>query len=162
MTDLHPVPPPEPTPLLAPTAEDVRAMVAATNRRTLIGAVALLLLVVGVVWFTAGGRAASIDSKNSTKVALANNERQACISDRAAVEADAGHDRDDALGLALYDYFILGETEQARAQGETMKDAIARRIEASKARARDQVNRPVSEGGCGPVIDSLDDIPASR
>lgn len=154
-------PPPDPHPVSTPTAEDVRAMVKATNRRTLVYALALLGLVVGVVWYTAGGRAASIDSNNSTKIQLANNARNDCLRERrdalltASGWANIEANNAEASGLLDGDDAAAEAHREAYDRWVAKYDAAARSLEAKILRQPPPV-------GCGPVIASLDDIPDER
>jgi len=149
-------PPPERT---TPSAEDVREMTRAANRRTIALIVPLLALVVGTVWYAAGTRAGAQDSFNATDVFLAGQPRSACITERRNEQLAAQGQELAALGRALIAAFITGDDGEALRQVSEFEKAARRQDIAAASVAAEVLNLPPAEGGCGPPIDSLEDLP---
>lgn len=147
-----------------PSAEEWHERTKAMNRRTLMYAAALVVVLVFSVWalvYTAGAKAASVDSNNSTKVGLANNTRNGCITERRNAQADAlGRltiEANDAEASGLLD-----EDEAAAREHRRLYDAwVVKWLEATRALSPDVLDKPPPLG-CGPVISSLEDIPADQ
>lgn len=159
MNDLDPDLTIPPAPLATPSANEVRLLMRAQNTKLAMGAIVVIALLVVTVWFSASGRAASRDSFNSTSIALANAPRSACITERRNAELDAIGDANAALGLALIAGLVTDDSAEALSQVSAFREAEQRRQRVSESMAPDVLDLPPSEGGCGPPILSLDDLP---
>jgi hypothetical protein len=138
----------------APTASDVQVFI--RNQNWKLGIIATLLFVVGIsgTWFSAGGRAASRDSFNSTSIQLANQARNACIT-------ELRNEGLDAIGRAIVEGLQAQKSaliDRDRAATLTHLDAFDQAVLDRQANA-DATEPDALDERCGPPILSLDDLP---
>lgn len=160
MTDTTAAPaPPPPTP--APPADEVRAWMRSQNIKGAIGLVLVMALVAFTAYLASGGRAASRDNLNNTRLSLANNARNDCIQKRRNDQAEAiGREtlaahRAQRAGLLQHD-----EAEAARQAAIVELNAEAWEV-ATKSLSREVLNQPPPLG-CGPPITTLADVPSAH
>lgn len=160
MTDTPPAT--EPQPMAAPsspTAEDVRLMVRASNRRTIALVIPFVALVIGTVWYAAGTRAGAQDSFNSTDVLLANAPRSVCITERRNAELDAIGDLLAAGLRAQIAGLVTDDEAELQKQLTLVAEADARRVAVAESVGPEVLDMPPEEGGCGAPVLTLDDLP---
>lgn len=142
----------------SPTADHVRIIMRAQNIKLALGA--FVLAVVGGlgVYYSAGGKAASDDSYNATSASLAGNARNACITERRNLQADALGRISISANQAEVAGLVTGDDAEALRQLQLFKEAVADWTAASESLAPGVLDQepPV---GCGPPILSLDDLP---
>jgi hypothetical protein len=161
MTDTTPhpldpadVPPPPPRTL---TADELRVVMRGQNIKGALAFLALLLLVGFTAWLAGGGRTASIDNRNSTKVQLAQNARNNCLTERRNAELDAvGREIDAGLKAQKAALVVDDQVELAK-QLARFDKASAERDDAAASLKPDVLDQPPPIG-CGPAILSLDDL----
>ncbi len=138
-----------------------------SNRRVLAYVAGLLLAIGSVGVVSNYGRQASNDSFNATKASFANNERNACISDRRSLQFQQQGLMNVFLIRAVAALQPTPETEEVFAVAPlgTFSEEMAKAAQVSIQWATvtesldpKVVNLPVSKGGCGPPILTVEDL----
>lgn len=144
-------PPPLPPP--AVTSDDLRRFIRSQNIKALV--VAIPLLIVGAVSlvFAGMGLEASRDSASATKISLANNERNVCIT-------GLRNEGLDAIGRVIVEGLLVqkaalvdSDTAAAREHLRLFEEAVVDRQANADATQPDALNEI-----CGPPILNKDDV----
>lgn len=143
---------------VAPTADDVRAMMRSQNWKFFLTALALLLVGGASVWYSATGRSASQDSAETTAAALADNAREACIHERRSEQLDALGRISISANQAEVAGLVNDDPEEAQRQLSLFAGAVADWTAATESLTPAILDRPRPEG-CGPPILAVEDIP---
>lgn len=142
-----------------------------SNRRIILPLVGLILAVLASVVLANGGRIASQDSLNASRIGFANNERNACITDRRSVQAAAAGE--------IQVFFMRALASSSSASGRApsiaesfkvhpLRDPLTEFADSAAATERWRtvtasldpavLNLPKAKGGCGAPITSVDDL----
>lgn len=141
------------------TEHDVRRLIQGQNRWYVAGLVLIIVMVGFTAWLAGGGRAASRDNLNATSVSLANNGRNACITDLRNEQLAAQGAELAALGRALIAGLVADNPTEVQHQVSLFEAAATRQDAAAKASRPEQLNADPADGGCGPPITDVNQLP---
>jgi hypothetical protein len=142
-----------------PSAQDVERMMRGQNMRFAVGLAVVLLLVGYTAWLAGGGRAAARDNVTATNASLANNARNACITERRNLQSEAAGDMLRHGLKAQIAGLVEQDGAEARAEISETEAATERWQHATDTLRPEQLNAPIAEGGCGPPILTVSDLP---
>lgn len=150
-------PPQQDSSLSSITHADVSALMRNQNWKLGAGFLAVLLLVGITAWLAGGGRSAAEDNLNATRIQLANNERNACVSERRNAQAAAVGDMVEH-GLAAQKAGLV-DRDDARLTEELRLYAVAvkARHDADVSLSPEVLNEPPPQG-CGAPITTVDQL----
>lgn len=148
-----------------PSAHEVKRIMRGQNIKLAIGGLVIAAGLVVVASLTASSRAesaasraASEDSNNATKVQLAAQGRNACITERRNAQADAAGRISIAANEAEVAGLVNDDEAEALRQLGLFQQAVDDWQRATDSLAPETLNLPVSKGGCGPPILTLEDL----
>lgn len=155
----------QPHDVVSTTTFDVDSFVKNSNRRTFIYFIGLVLGMVAVGVLSNSARLYGQDQNNATKIQFAQNDRSACLSDLRstqfnAIGSIAVHNARSLAALSVILNAPVPEADQFdyAAEVQASLDAADDLAVVTEQLKSENLNKPVSEGGCGPVISSLDDL----